>query len=643
MRNDKAELEKLKEYTLKIIGQRVDLRQEGDNWVGICPFHSERSGSFKVTKKDGSWFYKCFGCNEAGDVITFLEKFESVNTARAIEMLKEYAGVKDWHKNAAEVGRVFQNVGDAFESTEGKKKQKFTMAQWAKAEAALAVCPEAKQWLELERGIPMDVAKSARLGYCQTCPGHVDNEAVRNSGWVMFPRIYADEVVTVKMRSIKAKSFSQVKDMRQDTLFGAELISTFEPVFVTEGEMDALSLQAAGFIAVSIPAAGYKLTPDMKNKIMSADTVYLAGDNDGGVGTEYMQRLWKELKDRTYLIKWPDVKDANDYFRKVCKGNKNEMYTRVSKLMATARENPVDGIYSIISAMESADGTNLMDNPHRLHFRQPSIDRMAINPPGSVVVVYSSYSGTGKSTFVADPMIHEARRGEVVLVYSAELSVDENIRIIASHVLGENRDTISAEKFKECANTLKGKTAAGTEFRYYIGYNPDLHGHDAVLDFIEHAIRTLGVTRVVIDHIHHIISANDGNLAETESKAMKRIKDMATQYGIIFIVVAQSNKEGQSVKNIKNDEHGVVMGSVAFQMVPHTVYLIHRKVLPVEDPNNPPDDRLSEDTDIICKKIRTKGPGKPFVRLVFNGKVSTFFEKSFQEQLEPVEDDFVLD
>lgn len=49
-----------------IIGQDVPLKREGNNWVGLCPFHNEKTPSFKVEEEKR--FFKCFGCDAKGDV-----------------------------------------------------------------------------------------------------------------------------------------------------------------------------------------------------------------------------------------------------------------------------------------------------------------------------------------------------------------------------------------------------------------------------------------------------------------------------------------------------------------------------------------------------------------------------------------------
>ncbi len=73
------------------IGQYVSLRKRGNDLVGLCPFHSEKTPSFHVHPDRG--FFKCFGCGAGGDVISFAQKFENLPFGDAVRMLAAKAGV----------------------------------------------------------------------------------------------------------------------------------------------------------------------------------------------------------------------------------------------------------------------------------------------------------------------------------------------------------------------------------------------------------------------------------------------------------------------------------------------------------------------------------------------------------------------
>ena len=74
------------------IGQYVPLKKRGNDLVGLCPFHGEKTPSFHVHPDRG--FFKCFGCGVGGDVITFIQKLENLPFADAARMLAAKAGVE---------------------------------------------------------------------------------------------------------------------------------------------------------------------------------------------------------------------------------------------------------------------------------------------------------------------------------------------------------------------------------------------------------------------------------------------------------------------------------------------------------------------------------------------------------------------
>lgn len=73
-----------------IIGERVTMRRTGSGLTGLCPFHDETSPSFSVSPARG--LYNCFGCQESGDVITFIQKTEGLTFVEAVERLAEKVG-----------------------------------------------------------------------------------------------------------------------------------------------------------------------------------------------------------------------------------------------------------------------------------------------------------------------------------------------------------------------------------------------------------------------------------------------------------------------------------------------------------------------------------------------------------------------
>jgi DNA primase len=74
-----------------LIGEQVALRHQGRRWVGLCPFHGEKTASFSVNAEEG--LYYCFGCQASGDAITFVRAIETLDFAEAVRRLASRAGI----------------------------------------------------------------------------------------------------------------------------------------------------------------------------------------------------------------------------------------------------------------------------------------------------------------------------------------------------------------------------------------------------------------------------------------------------------------------------------------------------------------------------------------------------------------------
>ena len=74
-----------------VIGSYVRLKRSGSGYIGLCPFHNEKSPSFSVSP--GRQMYKCFGCGVGGSVFTFIMEYENYTFPEAVEYLAERAGI----------------------------------------------------------------------------------------------------------------------------------------------------------------------------------------------------------------------------------------------------------------------------------------------------------------------------------------------------------------------------------------------------------------------------------------------------------------------------------------------------------------------------------------------------------------------
>ncbi len=76
---------------VEIIGRRVELKQTGQNYMGLCPFHSEKTPSFSVNPE--RQFYHCFGCQTGGNVINFVMETEHLSFPETVTKLTEEKGI----------------------------------------------------------------------------------------------------------------------------------------------------------------------------------------------------------------------------------------------------------------------------------------------------------------------------------------------------------------------------------------------------------------------------------------------------------------------------------------------------------------------------------------------------------------------
>jgi len=157
-----------------IVAGYLSIKKSGKNYKALCPFHSEDTPSFMVSPE--LQIFKCFGCGEAGDIFSFVEKMEGVDFTRALEILAEKAGVKienrEYDPNQKKKVKVFainEATADLYHNllTKHKAGQK------------------ALNYLKKDRGLDDKTIKAFRLGYA---PNNWDtlHQLLRKKG-------YADE------------------------------------------------------------------------------------------------------------------------------------------------------------------------------------------------------------------------------------------------------------------------------------------------------------------------------------------------------------------------------------------------------------------------------------------------------------------
>jgi DNA primase len=140
---------------VQVVSEHVGLRKQGSRWVGLCPFHAEKSGSFSVNAEMG--LYYCFGCHAKGDVITFVREIQHLDFVGAVESLAARAGITLTYSDA--------NEG------EGRKRRRQLLDAMAKAvdwyHERLLTSPDAAKargYLR-SRGYDGEIVRTYRLGW----------------------------------------------------------------------------------------------------------------------------------------------------------------------------------------------------------------------------------------------------------------------------------------------------------------------------------------------------------------------------------------------------------------------------------------------------------------------------------------------
>jgi len=150
---DQVDEVKQKTDIVSLIAEYIPLKKAGRNYKANCPFHSEKTPSFMVSPE--LQMYKCFGCGEAGDAFSFLQKYESMEFGEALRFLADRAGVTLVSFKPGEAGekeRLFKI------NTLANRFYNYVLLNHKAGQAAL-------NYLLKERGITLETIKAFQLGF----------------------------------------------------------------------------------------------------------------------------------------------------------------------------------------------------------------------------------------------------------------------------------------------------------------------------------------------------------------------------------------------------------------------------------------------------------------------------------------------
>src|ERR1043166_6095405 len=159
MRYGEGLLEEIRRRTdlVQLVGRRVKLVRKGRVMWGCCPFHAEKSPSFKV--ENARRTYKCFGCGKGGDAFKWLSETEGLSFPEAVERLAGEAGVElpKWSAEDEEREDKKKSLYDVIEATCAFFEEQLRAKNGA----------EARDYLR-SRGLDGEAVKRFRLGYAPT-------------------------------------------------------------------------------------------------------------------------------------------------------------------------------------------------------------------------------------------------------------------------------------------------------------------------------------------------------------------------------------------------------------------------------------------------------------------------------------------
>ncbi len=322
-----------------VVSSYVTLKRRGRNFVGICPFHSEKTASFNVYPENGSFY--CFGCGVGGDVITFIEKIENLDYIESLKFLSARASIQmpENDKKSEELSNLKRRIYEA----NRESARYFHRSLYSKAGK------EALSYL-YNRGLNDNTIKRFGLGYSPKSKYELINHLI-TLGFNQSEIINAN-LAYASYNKISSRFFDRIMfpiiDLRGNVIaFGGRIMSDQKPKYLNtsdtlvfkkssnlfalnfakndesdtlilvEGYMDVIALNQAGFKNV-IATLGTALTSEQAKLISRySKEVVICYDSDIA-GQKAASRAISLLRETGLLIKVlavPNGKDPDEFIR----------------------------------------------------------------------------------------------------------------------------------------------------------------------------------------------------------------------------------------------------------------------------------------------------------------------------------------
>lgn len=299
---------------LDVVSEFVTLRRRGVNYIGLCPFHNERTPSFNVNPARG--IFKCFGCGKSGDAARFLMEHEQMTFPEALRWLANKYGITIEERELSNEERQAQSLRESISIVNEQACKWFERQLWETGNGQaiglayfhsrgfrddiihkfqLGYCPEGQDIMVHEavtKGYKEELLVQAGVAYA------LDNGRLRDRfhGRVTFPiHSLSGKVIAFSGRVMKsdAKVAKYVNSpespvyTKSNELYGIFLaknaIVKQDKCFLVEGNTDVVSMHQAGIENV-VASCGTSLTTGQIRKIhrfTSNITVLYDGDSAG--------------------------------------------------------------------------------------------------------------------------------------------------------------------------------------------------------------------------------------------------------------------------------------------------------------------------------------------------------------------------
>lgn len=323
-----------------LIGEYVDLKRSGSNYMGLCPFHSEKTPSFSVSPSKS--IFKCFGCGVGGDVITFIMKRENLSFPEAVEFLADKYNVrlevyKDENKEAREKrNRLYEINREAglhfLKNYQASQKSQLYLKNRMLSDKTIrsyGIGYSKDSWTDLydhltKMGYKEDELLELNLISKSKNGNYIDRFRDR----VMFPIINRNN----RIIGFGARAFGDAKPKylnsretpifhKGSNVFNMNIISresTRERIILVEGYMDVISLYNSG-INYSVASLGTSLTIDQSNIIRKmAKDIYICYDSDnaGINATSRAIDIFLQASVKPKIIELEGGLDPDDFIKK---------------------------------------------------------------------------------------------------------------------------------------------------------------------------------------------------------------------------------------------------------------------------------------------------------------------------------------